>query len=73
MCFETIASIATIFIALCALGVSIWQGNETRKNYRLSVTPHIDIYVVWKFVFIHSVIREGYDFRMIILEKTGKF
>ena len=47
MCFETIASISAIFIALCALGVSIWQGFETRKNYRLSVTPNICIMGNW--------------------------
>ena len=39
--FELVASILAMFIALCALVVSIWQGMETRKNYRLSVTPHL--------------------------------
>ena len=45
--FSTIGSIAAIVIALCALGISIWQGFETRRNYRLSVTPNIDILGKW--------------------------
>ncbi len=43
MDFETIGSIVAIFIGICALGISIWQGIEMRKNYRLSVTPNISI------------------------------
>lgn len=49
-------SLATITIAfsaflvsLTALFLSIWQGYETRKNYRLSVTPHISIAGNWTF------------------------
>ena len=45
MSFDTIASITAIVIGVCALGVSIWQGYETRKNYRLSVTPYIVIVI----------------------------
>ncbi|MCH7763135.1 MAG: hypothetical protein IIB95_05260 [Candidatus Marinimicrobia bacterium] len=33
----------TIFIAIIALCFSIWQGWQTRKHNRLSVTPNIDI------------------------------
>ena len=39
MDFETIGSISAIIIGLLALGVSICQGIETRKNNILSVTP----------------------------------
>jgi hypothetical protein len=53
--FPLIIGIAAVFVSifagligLIALFVSIWQGYETRKNYRLSVTPHINIYVAWK-------------------------
>lgn len=40
--FELIASIVAVLVAFFALGVTIWQGVETRKNYRLSVTPHVN-------------------------------
>jgi hypothetical protein len=56
MDFNTIGSIIAIFVGICALGVSIcallisiWQGFETRKNYRLSVTPSIAIVGNWVF------------------------
>jgi hypothetical protein len=42
-----IGTITAIIIALCALGVSIWQGFETRNNYRLSVTPKITFSSEW--------------------------
>jgi hypothetical protein len=29
-------------IAVCALGVSLWQGWLSRRHYRLSVLPHLD-------------------------------
>jgi hypothetical protein len=45
--FNNTGNIVAIFIALCALGVSIWQGVETRKNYRLSVTPKLSIDTDW--------------------------
>ena len=37
------AEVATIFIAVLALTVSIWDRIETRKHNRLSVVPHLDI------------------------------
>jgi hypothetical protein len=45
--FGTIGSIVAIIIGLLALAVSIWQGFETRNNYRLSVTPKICMYADW--------------------------
>ncbi|MGU9962779.1 MAG: GNAT family N-acetyltransferase [Candidatus Halichondribacter symbioticus] len=36
---DNITAIATVFIAVCALGVTLWQGWETRKNNRLSLRP----------------------------------
>lgn len=42
-----IISISAIFIALCALGVSIWEGYETRKNNRLSMTPKLEFFISW--------------------------
>lgn len=44
MDFNTIGSIAAMVIGLSALGISIWQGIETRKNYKLSVTPKLIIF-----------------------------
>ncbi|HCS40405.1 MAG TPA: hypothetical protein DIW44_12580 [Anaerolineaceae bacterium] len=47
MNFDSIGTIVAIFIGICALGVSIWQGWETRKSYRLSVTPNVCITSWW--------------------------
>lgn len=41
---EHYISIASAVVALTALGVSIWQGYETRKHNRLSVTPNLVYY-----------------------------
>lgn len=38
---DTITAIAAIIIALIALGISVWQGYETRRHNRLSVTPKL--------------------------------
>ncbi len=38
---DNITAIATAFIAVCALGVTVWQGMETRKHNRLSVRPFL--------------------------------
>ena len=46
-CVNLIVSISAIFIALCSLGVSIWQGHETRNNYRLSCKPKLVIDGFW--------------------------
>lgn len=38
---QLIASLATVTIALCALGFTIWQGVQTRRHNKLSVTPYL--------------------------------
>ena len=38
-----ILSLTALVVSVCALGLSIWEGFETRKNYRLSVIPFIEI------------------------------
>jgi hypothetical protein len=40
---EAVISISSAVIALCALGVSIWQGFLTRQHQRKSVTPLISL------------------------------
>jgi hypothetical protein len=35
---------ASLFVAACALAVTIWQGVVTRKHNRLSVTPVLTLY-----------------------------
>lgn len=35
-------AIAAMIIALCSLAISVWEGYETRKNYRLSVFPKLE-------------------------------
>jgi hypothetical protein len=36
-------ALSSAVVAICALGVSIWQGYVARLHCRLSVTPHIDV------------------------------
>lgn len=38
--------IAAITISLCALGLTIYQGNETSKANSVSVHPHIDMTII---------------------------
>ena len=46
--WNALTAIVAVFIGICALGVSLWQGLETRKNYILSVTPAIKIIGDWR-------------------------
>lgn len=41
MSWEAIASLSSAVIALCALGLTVWQAKITRHHNRLSVTPHL--------------------------------
>lgn len=38
-------ALASAAVAVCALGVSIWQGYVTREHSILSVTPRLDVHV----------------------------
>jgi len=40
---NTIISISAIFVACVAVGISIWQGFETRRHNKLSVKPYLVI------------------------------
>ena len=40
---DTIIAGASIFVAACALGVTIWQSSVMRKHNRLSVKPALNI------------------------------
>src|SRR3989344_2263262 len=42
--WEAIAAIASAIIALCALGLSIWQGYLSRGHNRISVRPHLTMW-----------------------------
>jgi len=39
-----VIAVASTFIALCALGISVWTGFLTRQHNRLSVMPKLEIY-----------------------------
>lgn len=41
MTWEALAGLSSAVIALCALGLTIWQARITRKHNMLSVTPHL--------------------------------
>ncbi|MBK9595445.1 MAG: hypothetical protein IPO57_08835 [Rhodocyclales bacterium] len=41
MSWEAIAGLSSAVIALCALGLTVWQAKITRYHNRLSVTPHL--------------------------------
>ena len=36
----------SLFVAVCALSVSIWEGKEKSKRNRLLVIPHLDVTIV---------------------------
>ncbi|EJF9887580.1 hypothetical protein M9E88_004597, partial [Salmonella enterica subsp. enterica serovar Krefeld] len=38
-----IVSLAGVFVAICALGLSIYQGHLQKINYEISVQPYITI------------------------------
>lgn len=39
--WETVAGISNVIIALCALGLTVWQFNVQRTHNRLSVKPYL--------------------------------
>ncbi len=39
---QVLANILTIIVALAAIGLSIWEGRESRRYNRLSVLPHLE-------------------------------
>lgn len=39
--WEAVAGLSSAVIALCALGLTLWQGWITRQHNRLSVRPHL--------------------------------
>lgn len=41
MSWEAIAGLSSAIIALCALGLTVWQAKIARHHNRLSVTPHL--------------------------------
>lgn len=54
---EIIIAISSVSIALCALGISLWQGYLTRKHNKLTVNPYgviqIDISAQSEQVGVH--------------------
>ena len=46
-CVAVMVSIGAFLVGISALIISIWQGMETRKNYHLSVTPHVEVWGNW--------------------------
>jgi len=59
---DTVTAICSVFIAVCALIVSIWQGSATRRHNKLSVKPYINIRV--------SISKHA-DFMGIQIENNG--
>lgn len=51
---DTILSISAIIIAVASICVSLWEGTETRKHYRLSVRPKLEI------IYITNMTNFGY-------------
>jgi len=39
---DTVTAIAAVFVAVVALGVSVWQVRESQNHDRLAVMPHLD-------------------------------
>ena len=47
--WDRITAVSGIFIALCALFISVWQGYLSREHNRLSVMPQLAINLDWHF------------------------
>jgi hypothetical protein len=39
--WEAIAGFSSVVVAVCALGLTVWQAAISRRHNRLSVTPHL--------------------------------
>lgn len=50
---QMVANVATLLVAMCAIGLSIWEGRENRLHNRLSVLPQLER--------IQSTLREGIE------------
>ena len=71
---ETIIAISSVFIALVALGFSIWQGRKTIQHNKLSVTPHIDFisfFDTQSKMLIYKVLNNGIG--PAVIEKVSIF
>lgn len=42
---KNVPTYVSLFVAACALSISIWQGYEVRKHNRLSVKPRLNFYI----------------------------
>jgi hypothetical protein len=57
---DKILSVSAIIIAIASIFVAIWQGIETRKHYRLSVRPKLQItFNVDKEKFGYIILNNG--------------
>lgn len=54
---STVMSVSASVVALAALGVSVWQGMETRRHNRRSVRPHLTYYTFFDGVKAFSGIE----------------
>jgi hypothetical protein len=39
---DLIVAIIALIVAICAVGVSVWQGYKTLEHFRILVKPHVD-------------------------------
>ena len=60
--WEAIAGVSSAIIALCAMGLTVWQACITRKHNRLSVTPHLTTWTHWdeaKNIYAIELLNNG--------------
>jgi len=61
--WQVVTGISSIFIAVCALFISVWHGIVARKHNRLSVRPHLtswtDDHLNTKGLFRYRVMNNG--------------
>lgn len=53
---EYIIGGAAVIVAICALGLAVYEGRANRRHHRMSVTPHITSY--------RGLSREGFRFEL---------
>jgi len=47
---DILISISAVIIAVISIAIGVWQGIETRRHYRLSVQPRLDLYYSQDYV-----------------------
>lgn len=78
--FYVVTTVVTIFVAFCALGLTIWQGYQTRNHNRLSLRPALSSWSLYNPKrYTHKLMNKGHgtaiisQFNFLILGKEVSY